>query len=100
MKVFKMNDIDHVCAKTEEQAKQYYKELTGEDELGINEEFEGEVSLQNTMLIDTDDLPVEEQKMVQEMRIIGGHCYAYKTFEWVIEQDKPTEPYIICTTEW
>lgn len=100
MKVFKMNEYDHVAAETEEQAKAYYKELCGFDDLEIEHEFEGEVSLGNEMLIDVDDLPHEEKIQVQKMRNIGGHLYAYKTFEWVLKDDSQKEPYVICSTEW
>ncbi|MDA1861180.1 hypothetical protein PDK22_26190 [Bacillus cereus group sp. BY122LC] len=100
MKVFKMNDFDWVCAETEDQAKTYYKKECGFDDEDINEGFVGEVSLRNTMHIDVDDLPYEEQTNCQTMINIGGTLFALKTFEWVIKTESITSPCIIASTEY
>ncbi|WP_346426264.1 hypothetical protein [Bacillus sp. AFS019443] len=44
-----MNNIDWVCAETEEQAKNFYTKETGVEDIDVNEDFEGEVSLQERM---------------------------------------------------
>lgn len=101
MKVFKMNDYDWVCAESEQQAKNFYKEEVGFDDDEINDEFIGEVSLNNTMYISIDDLPMEEQQMTQMfMRNIGGELFVLKPFSWVIEHENITNPCIISSTEY
>ncbi|HDX9654325.1 TPA: hypothetical protein ROY23_004846 [Bacillus wiedmannii] len=100
MKVFKMNDCDWVCAETEEQAKEYYKNECGFEDEDINEYFEGEVSLQNTMHISVDDLSDEEQHMCHLMVHRGGELCVLKTFEQVINNENITQPCIIATTEY
>jgi hypothetical protein len=100
MKVFKMNDCDWVCAESEEQAKGFYHELTGVDMIDIEEYFEGEVSLSRTMYISLDDLPEEEMSMPQTTLERYGETWVLKTFEWVIKNDKITEPCIISSTEY
>lgn len=100
MKVFKMNDCDWVCAETEEQAKEYYKKECGFDDKEINEYFEGEVSLQDTMHILADDLPLEEQQMCQTMIRRGGELHVLKTFDWVIRHGNITSPRVIASTEY
>lgn len=88
MKVFKMNDCDWVCAESEEQAKSFYKSECGFDDNEINEYFEGEESLENTMLISVDDLPIEEQKQPQEMIKQGSELFVRRSYAWVIENEK------------
>lgn len=100
MKVFKMNDWDWVCAESEEQAKAFYKNECGFDENEINEEFVGEVSFQDEMLIEADDLPFEEQNKPQKLKMFAGTLFVYKTFEWVINHEKITKPCIISSTEY
>lgn len=100
IKVFKMNDFDWVCAETEEQAKAYYKKECGFDGEYINEGFVGEVSLQDTMHVDIDELPESELKKMQVGIPIGDTIFVYKTFEWVIEHEKITSPCIIASTEY
>jgi hypothetical protein len=99
MKVFKMNDFDWVCAETEEQAKDFYQQETGINLKDIEEDFQGEVSLNDTMLVAIEDLPEEEQLDTQCMRQIGGRLYVYKPFSWVIKNENITEPRIIASTE-
>ncbi|WP_336822963.1 hypothetical protein [Sporosarcina sp. USHLN248] len=98
MKVFKMNDFDWVCAVSEEQAKEFYEQFIDRNE--IEEDFEGEVSLTETMWIPIDDLPVEELKKQQEMKMFYGEMHTKKTFHWVIENENIKEPCIISSTEW
>ncbi|MDV6040536.1 hypothetical protein N7X28_29445 [Bacillus sp. SM-B1] len=100
MKVFKMNDCDWVCAETEEQAKEFYKNECGFDDEEINEYFEGEVSLREKMHILADDLPLEEQKQCQMMIHRGRELHVLKTFEWVIKNENITSPCVIASTEY
>ena len=83
MNVYRMNECDCVCAESEEQAKSFYLKTVGFDEIEVDEDFLGEVSLQETML-DEDD---------------NGNIVR-KTFEEVIKQENITEPCIICSTEY
>ncbi|MGR5994473.1 hypothetical protein ACT7C9_15230 [Bacillus cereus] len=98
MKVFKMNDCDWVAAKNEEEAKSFYEQFIDRDD--IEEDFVGEVSLQDKMHILADDLPLEEQQMCQTMVNRGGELHVLKTFEWVIKNDNITSPCIIASTEY
>lgn len=101
MKVFKMNDIDWVCAENEQQAKDFYKKEVGFNDDEIEEEFLGEFSLNNLMLVSVDDLPEEEKLITQlDMKNIGGELFVYKSFSWVIENEKISKPCIICSTEY
>jgi hypothetical protein len=100
MKVFKMNDYDWVYAESADQAKELYKKETGFDMDEIEEDFEGEVSLDDTMLIDIDDLPTEELNQPQTMQHWAGSNWAVKPFSWVIEHQNITKSCIICSTEY
>ncbi|PFW87229.1 hypothetical protein COL32_27680 [Bacillus pseudomycoides] len=100
MKVFKMNDFDWVCAETEEQAKEYYKNECGFDDEDINEGFVGEVSLQEATYVDIDELPESEKNNFQCGRPLGDSIVVRKTFEWVIKNDNITSPCIIASTEY
>ncbi|PGD58141.1 hypothetical protein COM40_12305 [Bacillus wiedmannii] len=100
MKVFKMNDIDWVCAESEEAAKEYYKHECGIDDEDLSEYYEGEVSLQETMLISVDDLPYEEQQQCQTMINRGGELVVLRSFEWVIKHQNITSACVIATTEY
>jgi hypothetical protein len=101
MKVFKMNDCDWVAAETEEQAQEFYAKETGFDlEMEIKPDFEGEVSLDNTMFVGLDELSEEEREKTQEIKQFGCESFVSKSFRWVIEKDKITEPCIISSTEY
>lgn len=102
MKVFAMNDCDTVCAETEEQAKEFYKNECGFGDDEINEYFEGEVSLQDKVHISIDDLPDEEQRIatIEPVFQRGGDTCVLRTFEWVIKQNNITGPCIIASTEY
>jgi len=100
MKVFKMNDFDWVCAETEEQAKEYYKEECGIGDEDLNEGFVGEVSLQEVTYVDIDELPESEKDNFQCGRPLGDSIVVRKTFEWVIKNDNITSPCIIASTEY
>ncbi|TXR66928.1 hypothetical protein [Bacillus sp. AR18-7] len=100
MKVFKMNDSDWVCAETEEQAKEFYKNECGFDDDDINEFFEGEVSLQEAMYVDIDELPESEKNKLQCGKPLGDSIVVRKTFKWVIEHQEITSPCIIASTEY
>nr|WP_204698944.1 hypothetical protein [Geomicrobium sediminis] len=94
-----MNDYDWVAAENEKQAKEHYEFETGFSDIEIEEDFEGEVSLDETMLISVDDLPNEVQKKALVMERIHGVLWVRKSFSWMIEQDKITKPCIIASTE-
>ncbi|MGR5970808.1 hypothetical protein ACT7C1_33700 [Bacillus paranthracis] len=100
MKVFKMNDYDWVAAKNEEEAKNFYEEFIDREE--IEEDFVGEVSLRETMLINIDDLPDEEQRVATIEPVVhrGGKTCVLRSFEWVIKRDNITNPCIIASTEY
>lgn len=97
-KVFRMNEYDWVFAEDEEQAKTFYEQFIDREE--IDEQFEGEVSLQTTMYYEVSKLPIEEQKERQEMQYWCGELCVLKPFEWVIEQENLKAPCIIASTEF
>ncbi|MGG3964996.1 hypothetical protein [Heyndrickxia faecalis] len=98
MKVFKMNECDLVAAETEGQAKEFYKKEFGFDDIAID--FEGEVPLTDTILINVDDLLEEEQLLTQEFTRSGNELFVNRSFKWVIEKEKITSPCIIASTEY
>ncbi|MEE6185500.1 hypothetical protein [Bacillus pretiosus] len=98
MKVFKMNDFDWVAAKNEEEAKSYYEQFIDREE--IEEDFVGEVSLQEVTYVDIDELPESEKDNFQCGRPLGDSIVVRKTFEWVIKNDNITIPCIIASTEY
>ncbi|WP_206774973.1 hypothetical protein [Bacillus cereus] len=100
MKVFRFFDCDWVCAESEEQAKEFYKNEFGFDNEDINECFEGEVSLQETMYVDIDELPEAEKNNFQFGKPYGDTIVVCKTFEWVIKHENITSPCIIASTEF
>lgn len=100
MKVFKINGCEWVAAESEEQAKTYYGKQTGITREEIDEDYEGEASLEVKMWVAVDDLPIEEQKMAQEMRNFHGELFVLRPFSWVIKHENITEPCIICSTEY
>lgn len=97
MKVFKMNDYDWVAAKNEEEAKSFYEQFIDREE--IEEDFVGEVSLQEAMYVDIDELPESEKNNLQCGRPLGDSIVVRKSFEWVIKNDNITSPCIIASTE-
>lgn len=99
MKVFKMNEVDWVCAHSEKEAKTYYQEYNGESAEDIEEAFEGEVSLDTTMYIEVDMLSDREKAMMQQMKELNGIMHVKKPFSWVIEKQKKTQPYVIATND-
>ncbi|MEB2585251.1 MULTISPECIES: hypothetical protein [Bacillus cereus group] len=100
MKVFKMNDYDWVAAKNEEEAKNFYEEFIDREE--IEEDFVGEVNLQDKMHISIDELPDEEQRVAAIEPVIhrGGETCVLRSFKWVIKRDNIENPCIIASTEY
>jgi len=80
MKVFKVNDCDWVAAKDEFEAMQFYANQPGFELAEIEEEFEGEVSLDETMLILADELPEDEKVQVEELVKHGNELWIRKPF--------------------
>lgn len=100
MKVYNFDDTVWIAAGNEVEAKNFAKKEFGWDELEVEEAYQGEVSLDKTMLIHPVDLPEEELRMAQEMELISESFYARRSFKWVIENQNITEPCIIGSTEW
>ena len=99
MKVFKMNDCDWVAAKSEEEAKRYYADDILDNQEEVEEFFEGELSLEDTMFWWEEDVPEDEREKFSRDEITGKVVY-YVPFSWVIRQLNITEPCVIATTEW
>lgn len=83
MKVYRMNECDWVCAESESEAKSFYLKTVGFDDIEIDEDFMGEVSLQDTISDFDDDGNVVK-----------------KTLGELIESENITEPCIIASTEY
>lgn len=83
MRVYRMNEYDCVCAKSEEQAKAFYMNEVGFDKEEVESDFIGEVSLQDGVYDLNDDGELD--------RI---------TFEELIMRNRIAKPYIISSTEY
>ena len=101
MKVFKMNDCDWVAHHSEKQAKEFYKEFTGTPMEDIEEFFEGEVSLTDTMYWDAESVDKKDSNhnfSIQENSPYGV-CYKIP-FSWAIKNYPELYPGIIASTEY
>lgn len=97
MKVYRMNDCDWVAAKSEDAAKKYYEQYIEREE--IEEDFDGEVSLNELMWLEEEDVPKAERHKFTQDEMAGKPVY-FVPFSWVIQHRKITEPCIIATTEY
>lgn len=95
--IYKINDYDWVLADSEEQVREYYKNLTNMDDDEIEEIKE--VSINTTMLYPIDKLPEEEKWMTHSMKLFAGELCVYKTFDWVIKHENLTSPSILASRE-
>jgi len=102
MKVFRLNEYDWVYAENVEQALEWYMNQTGlEKDEAYDEQFFEEIDPnKGTTLIHIDELPIEEQKMAQQMIRQGNDLWVRKTFSQVIESEKLNAPCIIASTEY
>ncbi|ADH03273.1 carboxypeptidase [Bacillus phage W.Ph.] len=99
-RVYKMNDCDHVAARDEKEAKEYYINECGIDEIAVNEDFVGEVPLSDTMLFDVNDVPLEDYKLFNfELTEVYGSKYFRVPFWYAIPNMNIKEPVVICSTE-
>lgn len=83
MRVYRMNESDLVCAESETEAKSFYLKTVGFDDIEIEKDFLGEVSLQDTVSDLDDDGDV--------VKITLGE---------LIKSENITEPCIIASTEY
>jgi hypothetical protein len=102
MKVFRLNEYDWVYAKNLEQALEWYMDQTGldEDEAFDEHYFEEIDPNVGTTLVHIDELPIEEQKMTQQMIMQGNSLWVKRTFAEVIEREKLKAPCIVASTEY
>jgi hypothetical protein len=109
MKVFKMDDCDWVCAKTKEDACEWYI-----NEFGIDRSW--------FCMSEVIECNIETDTMWYGFSTTGLYDYIHEnkdktlkvkfdecgdddfvvdlTFKEVIDIEKPTEPYVICSTEY
>lgn len=98
--VFKMNEYDWVKADTPEQAKQWYTKEHWLDRNDVDEDFEGEVPLTDTMFFSEEDVPELDIELYNfEEAEFSGHLGYRVPFWWVILQMGSTQPYVIASTE-
>lgn len=97
MKVYRMNDYDWVAAESDESAKKFYEQFIEREEL--EEDFQGEVPLEDTMFFWEEDVPVDERHKFSRDEI-GGKGIYHVPFSWVIVHQNITEPCIIASTEY
>lgn len=101
MRVFKMNDYEHVAANSPEEAKKFYGELCGFTYDEVQADFEGEASLQEKMLVDVNDLTNGMFVNLDNLVYKYGTAWIPMTFEWVLENDQHNnEPFVISSTEY
>lgn len=98
MKVYKMNDCDWVAAKSEEEAKVWYANECDFTQEEVNTDFEGEVSLEDTMFLLEEDVPEVEREKFSRDEVAGNVVYLVP-FSWVIKHENITSECIIATTE-
>jgi hypothetical protein len=104
MKVFRVNEYDWVAAHSLEEAKSWYLEnIDSDEEWAFDEVYLGEVDIHKVkMWYPVTNIPqeIKEQAPPYEVKDFGGELFAHLTFSQVLEIDKPTEPYIIASTEY
>ncbi len=99
-RVYKMNDCDHVAARDEVEAKEYYMNEVGVDKVAIEEGFEGEVPLTDTMLFDVNDIPLKDYELFKfELTEVYNTKYFRVPFWYAIPWMNIKEPVVICSTE-
>lgn len=109
MKVFKIFDADYVYAEDSEQATYYYRNNICDEEIEHDSIKEVDVNVMKMMYaIDKDSIddltkfmfnhPKERFECGYDNRI--GFFVIWLKLSEVIEIDKPTGPYIICSTEY
>lgn len=99
-KVFAFDDCDWVCAKNEEEAKNFYEDYLTREE--VEECFEGEVSLNERMNINPKELTESEIVRVTEvLGIVPGESEFAVTFrDWIKVLLPINAPFIIASTEY
>ncbi|WP_251030089.1 hypothetical protein [Exiguobacterium sp. s181] len=83
MRVYRMNECDCVCAKSEEEAKDFYMDAVGFTSEEVESDFLGEVSL---------------QEGVYDLNDEGGLDWI--TFEELVTRNRIANPYIISSTDY
>ncbi|AMW62826.1 hypothetical protein HONESTABE_202 [Bacillus phage HonestAbe] len=99
-RVYRMNDCDVVAARDEHEAKSFYKQETGID-LEIDDEYyEGEISLNETMLLDVNEVPIEDYRVFGFEFVEVYNTKYFRTPYWyVIGWHNIKEPCVISSTE-
>ncbi|AXF41923.1 hypothetical protein [Bacillus phage Saddex] len=99
-RVYKVNDCDHVAARDQEEAVNFYMNECGVDLDDIEEYFEGEVSLNQTMLFDVNDVPLSDcHTFGFELVEVYNTKYFKVPFWYAIGWMNVTEPCVISSTE-
>jgi hypothetical protein len=102
MKVFRLNEIDYVAAKSFEDAKQWYMDYYefDEDEAIDPAYYPYEINPKEVMMwYEVDEIPLEEQDVTRKMKMIDGIMFALVTIDDVLNWENKDDPYIICSTE-
>lgn len=100
MKAFSFDGVDTVVAESLEQAKEFYKELTGFDDADLSAMSIEEKDMgTTTMWYETSDLSEEIAKQNREQKIFGNTSFTKVTLKEAYEMDNIEAPYIICSTE-
>jgi len=100
LKVFSIDETDYVAAKSEEEAKTWYEQFIPRYE--IEECFEGEVSLDKTIILSKIELTADEEQGI--IKVLGKlpeeENFKITLKDW-LEVLKPTgEPFIVASTEY
>ncbi|QDH50189.1 hypothetical protein ALPS_203 [Bacillus phage ALPS] len=99
-RVYKMNDCDHVAARDEDEAMRFYKDECGLAQDDIEEYYEGEVSLNQTMLFDVNDVPLRDYHTFGfELVEVYNSKYFRVPFWYAIGWMNVKEPLVISSTE-
>lgn len=91
MKVFSIDDIDCVAAKTKEEAIEWY-----ENEHDVEVENVEEVKLDKEIWT---SVPDEEMREDEKTFVHDNQTLVKRSYAYVIERNGKTDPYIISTSE-
>jgi hypothetical protein len=113
MKVFKMNDCDWVCAKTIQDAIEFYLAYSGFDLDEINPvecnlEKDGiwygqdiyKRNIEKNLLFDLIKNNKNKEYKIKYDKTGDYDCIIYLTFDEVIKMENLEQPYLIATTEF
>lgn len=102
MKVFRMNEYDWIAAPSEQEALEFYMKDTGlTEEEAKDPDWFGECNLdKGWMWFAWDDLTEEEKQWAYtDYKTFDGVLCVKRSFRYVLDHYKQTEPYYIASAD-